>query len=197
MNNLTSCSSKQIPSSSLLFHQTGFKQQGLIYRNRYCFMLHGEPLEMQHGTQLGCPRFTTQQTGPEVERQRCRHTRKHTCLSFTHLITLTNYTKQPILTHSCCPSHCVHCQLCTSDHNRADWVAGVGTGCGKDGCAADQRLGEDEVRKWSNDKSRLHTDVHAEAKVKPQNIFLKECSLRLCLYLLARPPEERKCPLPL
>lgn len=75
------------------------KQQGLIYRANAAVMLQGEPLEMQHVAQLGCQRFTTQQTVVIHENIR---------LNFIHLITLTNYTRQPmILTHSCRPSHCV------------------------------------------------------------------------------------------
>lgn len=41
----------------------------------------------------------------------------------------------------------------------------------KNGCAVEQRLEEDKERKWSNDKSRLHTHMHAELKVEPQNDF--------------------------
>lgn len=76
-----------------------------------------------------------------------------------------------ILTHGCRPSNCVHRQPRTSDHNRADWVPAVGLGCGKDGCAVEQRLEEDEERKWSNDKSRPHADVQAEAKMQPLPVF--------------------------
>lgn len=38
-------------------------------------------------------------------------------------------------------------------------------------CGATTRRGQG--KKMSNDKSRLHTDVHAEAKVKPQNYFFE------------------------
>lgn len=112
---------------------------------------------MQHGAQLGCQRFTAQQTG---QRQRCRNATETNIFTFYTFLFMFM-----ILVHSCRPSHCVHHQLHTSDHNRADWVPGVGPGCGKDGCAVEPRLEGDEERKWSNEKSRQHTEV----KAKPQN----------------------------
>lgn len=124
------------------------KQQGLIYRANAAFMLQGEPLEMQHVAQLGCQRFTTQQTGPEVERRPCRHTRKHTFkfYTFNHAYKLHKTTYDP--NTQLPPQPLRHRQLQTSDHNRADWVTGVGLGCGKDGCAVEQQLEGDKERKW-------------------------------------------------
>lgn len=67
------------PSSSQLFHQAETKSSLLFIGTAGAFMLQGELLQTQRGAQRGgCQRFTTQQTGREVQRR--TRMREQACL---------------------------------------------------------------------------------------------------------------------
>lgn len=88
MNHLTPCSSKLILSSSLLL-QTDSNSRLSFTGTDAAFLLQGEALEMQHGAQRGCQRFTTRQTGAAAGNARTS--------SYTKTCTFRLYTFNRVL----------------------------------------------------------------------------------------------------